>query len=103
MASNRNKIIIQISIVFVLYFSFYAALSLGGQYRPRPTGNLRMNNGSGLAYMDATVWEPRWIVFYRWRSGSGEMITEANTLGYAFFPLVYLDRWLFHPTMKLDT
>jgi len=93
-----KRSILQAAIIGALYLSIYVILSLNGQYQPRPTGKFRMNGGAGLAYMDAMTWEPKWLVLYKWAGVDRKNNTDANTGGYIFYPLIYLDRLYWHET-----
>ena len=57
--------------------------------------------GFGLAVSDIQQWQPRFTFCQRFRLSDGSWTLRANFLGYAFVPLILLDQYLVHPTVRL--
>lgn len=83
-------------VMFSLYVGSYSVLSATGRYLGRPSGEIRYANN--FAVTDLSLWCPRIVIWERRKSISGEYIIDANLAGWFYFPLIQLDRMLFHPT-----
>lgn len=79
------------------YVVCYAVLSLLGQCRMVTSGERRYSK-TGLGVIDTQEWQPKGLLFRRWKGTNGEMRTEGNLCGYVYSPLIVLDRACVHRT-----
>lgn len=85
-------------VVAALYVGSYVALLAAGRYVPRPSGELRYENG--FALLDRHEWRPAGLVWHRWRGITGRYIVDGNPPGWFYLPLLLIDRRLVHPTSE---
>ncbi len=90
-----------ISLLLIGYFGSYSALSMWGNYRMRPSGELRYANG--FAMFDTSLWSPIGMNWERRKSVDGSYYIEADPTGWLFFPCIWFDRKYIHPTQPYDS
>lgn len=81
------------------YVVVYVVLSLLGRWQMVTSGEQRYSK-TGLGVIDTQEWQPKGLVFRRWKGTEGKMRTEGNFCGYVYSPLIVLDRACVHRTVK---
>jgi hypothetical protein len=89
---------LNVLLVFFSYVGTYSVLSAYGTYRPRPSGEVR-HAATGLATIDISLWCPSGTTWELRRSIKGDYVIDANLFGWAFLPLLWIDRECVHPTI----
>ena len=82
--------------VALIYVASYCCLSAPGGYQFGQSGRVRY--GFGHSVSDILIWQPQYLRWQRFTNMRGEASTRGNILGYAYCPLIVIDRWLIHPT-----
>ena len=75
-------------------------LAYFGGYLPRKSGFFRPRFLGSLAVEDSWVWQPRYGVFYRFRTAMNTDEYQADTLGYFYSPLIWLQQQFVRPTIR---
>ncbi len=81
------------------YVVCYALLSLLGQWQMVTSGERRYSK-TGLGVIDTQEWQPKGLLFRRWKGTDDKMRTEGNLCGYVYLPLIFFDRACVHRTVK---
>jgi hypothetical protein len=79
------------------YVICYAVLSSLGQWQMVTSGK-HYYSKTGLGVIDTREWQPKGLLFRRWKDFDGKMRTEGNFCGYVYSPLLFLDRACVHRT-----
>jgi hypothetical protein len=87
--SKRKRRLVTIAALLGVYLASYAVLSFCGGYRLVMFGR---PNPPGLGLSDF-VWQPRFGERHQWGSGY-----YMDSLGFFYFPLIYCDQKLVHPS-----
>ena len=84
-------------LALVVYVGGYGLLAAFGGYRFDQSGRVRYV--TGLSVSDIEMWHPA-LAWYQddFQKLDGRIVTRGNVLGYAFSPLIRLDRLLVHKT-----
>jgi len=100
---KKHKIIIITFLsLFAIYVISYLPRRANGNYFLTQSGELRYS-GTGMSVSDIEMWSPKdcwWQPSFK--SVSGNYTSRGNTLGYAYAPLIYIDRLFFYPTKEID-
>jgi hypothetical protein len=88
-------------IALASYLGVYSLLAAFGGYRFDQSGRIRYV--TGLSVSDIEMWHPA-IAWYQsdFEKYDGRIVTRGNMLGYAFSPLIRLDRALIHKTRIIE-
>jgi hypothetical protein len=86
-------------VCLLLYVGVYLVLSATGRYQPDMSGRRRWS--FGLALIDVDHWQPRGMYFRGFINVRGEPEVDANVLGWVYAPMIWLDRWLVHPSHEI--
>src|SRR5262245_50291626 len=97
MPSKRE--VMTIGVLAALYLLAYTGLTCTGGYVFTQSGEVRY--AFGWSVSDIQQWQPRFMFCQRFRQIDGSWTIRANTLGYAFTPLVLLDQAFWHKTVRL--
>ena len=82
-----------------LYCISYIILSELGGYEVTMSGEVRYS--FGLTLMDCQKWKPKLIRGEIYRNVRGKLVIRScNLLGAFYSPLLYLDRKIFHKTIR---
>lgn len=101
MAKKRSrKFIVLLGLGLVLYVGVYAVLTLFGEYRGDTSGRRRLF--SGLAVADSDHWQPHGTYLRVAVDDSGKRSVDGNVLGYAYAPLILIDRAAWHRSTKWE-
>lgn len=87
------------SVLLLLYFVSYVALSFTGGWVVTESGEVRIFT----AVADTFQWQPRYGSCQRFHSASGDYTIRADTLGYFFAPFILLDQRFVHLTIHFIT
>lgn len=79
------------------YVVCYAVLSLLGKWQMVTSGERRYSE-TGLGVIDTQEWQPKGLLFRRWKGTDGKLRTEGNLCGYIYSPMIVLDRACVHRT-----
>ncbi len=93
---KRRQVFLTLVVAALIYIGSYCCLSACGGYHFGQSGRVRY--GFGLAVSDIVIWQPEFLRWQRVSDTRGEGATRGNILGYAYCPLIAIDRWLIHPT-----
>jgi hypothetical protein len=96
---NWRKLVFGLLSVLVLYVGSYAILSATGGWVVSESGEVRMI----LAVSDIFEWQPRYGFCERFRRIGGEYKLRGDYLGYCFAPLILLDQYYVHRTVRFIT
>lgn len=86
--SRLNMVGIELA---ALYISIYIVLSFYGEYsHPLSTGKYPHFHNPALSFPDSCIWQPAGMMVR-------PKVSNSNALAVVYFPLVSLDRRLWHP------
>lgn len=96
---QRNRKIQICLLVLLFYCISYIILSELGDYEITTSGKIRYIKD--LAVMDRQKWKPKFVKGELFRDVKGKLVVKScNFLGAFYSPLLYLDRKLFHKTIR---
>ena len=94
---KRRQVFLTLLVAALIYIGSYCCLSACGEFQFSQSG--RVHYGFGLSVSDILIWQPKFLQWQCFTNTQGEESTRGNLLGYAYCPLIAIDRWLIHPTM----
>mgnify|MGYP000745972921 CR=1 FL=1 len=96
---EKRRYLFALLLAGLLYVGSYCSLSACGEYCFSQSGRVRYS--FGLSISDISIWHPRFLQWQRFTTVRGEKTTRGNFLGYAYSPLIAIDRSFVHPTEQL--
>lgn len=89
----KNKIKLILCLFLCLYMFAYILFSVLGSYSEKPIISGKNSiDGYPMGIYDEFIWEPKWVIFRPYKK---------NVIGYAYFPLLWFDRSLWHKSINI--